>query len=70
MSFFSGLVLISPAAAFNAPAQAINLVEHFVGRLLVPGIWLEDAVVFKIGKHGEQNWLRTVAICTSAQHQT
>jgi hypothetical protein len=33
-------------------APSDDLVEHFIDRLLMPGIRLEDAEVFKVGKHG------------------
>src|ERR1700733_792242 len=36
-------------------APSDHLVEHCIDRLLVMGNRLEDAEVFKIGKHGEQD---------------
>ena len=36
-------------------APSDDLVEHFIRRLLMPGIRLEDAEVFKVVKHGEQD---------------
>src|SRR5882757_5751594 len=56
MSFFSAKDLCSflPQRLQRA-APSDDLVEHFIDRLLMPGIRLEDAEVFKVVKHGEQD---------------
>ncbi len=36
-------------------APSDDLVEYRIDRVLMTAIWFEDAVVFKIGKHGEQD---------------
>ena len=51
-----GLCSLLPQCLHRA-APSDDLVEHFIDRLLMPGIRLEDAEVFKVGKHGEQEVL-------------
>jgi len=43
------------AQRFQRAALRDNLIEHRVDGLLVMGSRLEDAEVFKVGKHGEQD---------------
>lgn len=51
----SGVLRSLLAQRFQRAAPRDNLIEHRVDRLLVMGSRLEDAEVFKVGKHGEQD---------------
>src|SRR6185369_6093855 len=50
-------------------APSDNLVEHFIDRLLMPGIRLEDAEVFKVAKQGQQDLVANRCDLQLGQHQ-
>src|SRR5712691_288311 len=50
-------------------APSDDMVEHFIDRLLMPGIRLEDAEVLKVGKHGEQDLVAHRRDLHLGQHQ-
>jgi hypothetical protein len=56
-------------SVFNAPPQAMTLVEHCMDRLPVMGSRLEDAEVLEVGKHGEQDLVAYRRDLHLGQHQ-
>jgi hypothetical protein len=61
------LVLLPQRLQRAAPSD--DLVEHCIDRLLVVGSRLEDAEVFKVGKHGEQDLVAHRRDLHLGQHQ-
>src|SRR6266849_2800310 len=51
-------------------APSDDLIEHFIEGLLMAGIRLEDAEVFKVGEHGEQDLVAHGGDLHLGQHQT